>query len=448
MQSYLNLLKDVLDNGEWKHQRAKTKDGKDLRTKSISGYMFKHDMRDGFPLITTKFVSLKTVLVELEWFMRGTGNTQFLTDNKNFIWREWESDEGSVGSLYPVMFRAYPPIDENIIVKKRTIVDDTNEMVFDKKYDVIDDGGKYTGKVITTKHGLDVIVLGVCSNKVNVPKLYNIQFLDSGWIKSNVEIRRGIIKCKDNTIASCYNIGKLGNYKHKKASAFEKELRSTWDNMISRCYNPKDKSYKTHGAIGVKVCDRWLTLSSFIEDFNKIDNFINKQIYPNQYVLDKDYYGDSKLYHPKTCVWVSRVQNNKMRYDSTQYKCVNDTNIKFFSSMTELSKYFGKGVDYLTRRDTYLGWKIEKYVSDDYIVRKPIPFDQINYCINELKTNPMSRRIYINLWCPNLLPLDNNPSNNPKINRQSLAPCHLAVQFLSNGTDLDLLWNQRAAHIF
>jgi thymidylate synthase len=83
MESYLKLLRKILSEGVEKDNRT------GIKTKSISGHMFEHDMSTGFPLLTTKFVSLKTVAVELEGFIKGITSKKWFQDRKCRIWDDW-----------------------------------------------------------------------------------------------------------------------------------------------------------------------------------------------------------------------------------------------------------------------------------------------------------------------------------------------------------------------
>lgn len=83
MKSYLDILERITRDGKWKDNRT------GIRTKSITGHMFEHDMSTGFPLLTTKFVSLKTVAVELEGFIKGITSKKWFQDRKCHIWDDW-----------------------------------------------------------------------------------------------------------------------------------------------------------------------------------------------------------------------------------------------------------------------------------------------------------------------------------------------------------------------
>lgn len=83
MKAYLDIVKHILENGEKKENRTGTD------TYAVSGMMFKHDMADGFPLLTTKKVPFRLVASELEFFIKGITDKKWLQDRKNFIWNEW-----------------------------------------------------------------------------------------------------------------------------------------------------------------------------------------------------------------------------------------------------------------------------------------------------------------------------------------------------------------------
>lgn len=83
MKSYLEIIKKIIDNGSWKDNRT------GIKTKSITGHMFEHDMSTGFPLLTTKFVSLKTVAIELEGFIKGITSKKWFQDRGCHIWDDW-----------------------------------------------------------------------------------------------------------------------------------------------------------------------------------------------------------------------------------------------------------------------------------------------------------------------------------------------------------------------
>ncbi len=109
MQQYLDLLKDILDNGTRKSDRTGT------GTLSVFGRQLRHDLNDGFPLLTTKKLHFKGIANELLWFLRGDTNTQWLHDNGVTIWDEWATESGDLGPIYGKQWTAWPTKDGGTI---------------------------------------------------------------------------------------------------------------------------------------------------------------------------------------------------------------------------------------------------------------------------------------------------------------------------------------------
>ena len=118
MKQYLDLLRHVLDHGRPREDRTGT------GTKSVFGYQMRFNLDEGFPVVTTKKLHLKSIIHELLWFLSGDTNVKYLQDNGVRIWNEWADENGDLGHIYGYQWRSWPTPEGNSIDQITQLIDD------------------------------------------------------------------------------------------------------------------------------------------------------------------------------------------------------------------------------------------------------------------------------------------------------------------------------------
>ena len=117
MRQYLDLMRHVLEHGSDKSDRTGT------GTRSVFGYQMRFNLQQGFPLLTTKKLHLRSIIHELLWFLRGDTNIKYLHDNNVTIWDEWADENGELGPVYGYQWRSWPTPEGGSIDQIANLVD-------------------------------------------------------------------------------------------------------------------------------------------------------------------------------------------------------------------------------------------------------------------------------------------------------------------------------------
>lgn len=118
MKQYLNLCRHILEKGIKKEDRTGT------GTISVFGYQMRFDLSEGFPLLTTKKLHLKSIIHELLWFLRGETNVKYLQENGVRIWNEWADENGDLGPVYGKQWRSWPAPDGRTIDQIANVIEE------------------------------------------------------------------------------------------------------------------------------------------------------------------------------------------------------------------------------------------------------------------------------------------------------------------------------------
>lgn len=117
MKQYIDLLKHVMQEGTFKSDRTGT------GTRSVFGYQMRYDLSEGFPILTTKKLHLRSIVYELLWFLRGDTNIKYLNDNGVSIWNEWADENGDLGPIYGHQWRSWEGADGKTIDQIEQVVE-------------------------------------------------------------------------------------------------------------------------------------------------------------------------------------------------------------------------------------------------------------------------------------------------------------------------------------
>lgn len=436
MKQYQELLKHILANG------TRHEDRTGVGTLSVFGYQTRYDLRQGFPIVTTKRVPFRWVAEELFWFLQGSTNERELRSRGVDIWQEWAGENGELGPVYGSQWRYWGKIYD-IEPRLKKIESPVIETPFSKEIipDFTNNYNKLIGKKIDSSTGEFIVIK---EQKVKRPDgtgnrwQFDVKFLKTGFVQTNC-MKSAVLKgeIKDRYFPNSQGVGALGEEVSREDY---KLLYQTWSGMLARCYDKNHLGFSNYGGKGIFVSKRWLIFSNFVEDCKKLPNWLLKKEYPNEYSLDKDFYL-SNCYSPDTCIWLSK---NEQNLNTAKVSLIEATN-------PEGKTLMRMGIDTLCnewgftsvgikncldgKQETHHGWKF-KYKNDIKNPRFRV-FDQIKMALAQIKHESNSRRIIVSAW------------NTAELEEMALQPCHSFFQFkVENEKILHCQLYQRSADAF
>lgn len=439
MKQYQELLKEILEFGEKTDDRT--------GTGTISRFAptpMRFDLREGFPLVTTKKVFTRGIIHELLWFIKGDTNTKYLQENGVKIWDEWADKNGDLKKIYGWQWRKCETISDTIVKIKSNIepLILSSFPYFEKlevKYSDDLTGERYYSE---KSHNYFTVIENIGTKNGN--SQYIIQFDRTNYSHqvSRPNLKKG--NAFDIYSPNTAGVGYVGEIRNSKNKPFYYDKAYIlWRNMIMRCNDKSNPQYKLYGGRGIFVQGRWYNFTNFLEDITKLPNFYNWLENSNAYQLDKDY-KNSNCYSKDGCIFLDKKENKALSKYNGIFEGFNETlgiSEKFISKNQFAMKY-NLNSDLILNtlqgnQKKHKGW-IFKEISNvaGYVYRHQRYIDQLAEVIEEIKVNPTSRRLIVSSW------------NVGELSQMNLMPCHALFQFKVYGEHIDLQLYQRSADTF
>ena len=449
MQQYLDLLRHVLDNGHIQGSRAKLSNGS--KPKTISCFAppsMRFDLRDGFPLATSKFVSFRSVTAELLWFLSGSTNVKGLEAQGVNIWSAWQDSAGDIGPSYGKQWRRWHSIKR---VRPRAF--QASEFSLPDRVIpsnlVVEPGDDLIGRNLGNP-GSGYRVLGRNVSKDDgIHKYYAVQFSETGYVAPRVrrdKVISGLVK--DRFKKSAYGVGCMGDEfpDDTIGKSLRKDLHTTWSRMLERCYLKSCPAYPRYGGQGITVDGDWLIFANFLRDAKDLPGWHLKRWRPKSYQIDKDYFGAS-VYSKDSCRWVNLKTQSGCRSHIRPFEATDPAGRKYvgvtkavFGAMHGLDRAYISAV-LKGNLQSYLGWSFRYIDPEGWLYREHV-VDQVDNLIAGIEAvkidpeSPLARRLIISAW---------NVSDIPDM---AIPPCHVMAQWYVHDGKLSCRMYQRSCDLF
>lgn len=431
MYQYLNLITDILEHGVEQADRTAT------GTLSVFGRQLRFDLAQGFPLVTTKRLHVKSIIHELLFFLSAASNIQYLQEHGVSIWNPWADEDNSIGKAYGYQWRAWEGSPQPLkITPRRRLKPKTHFNYLQFPLEVPDKSNSDTliGRTFDSHCCGQFRVLAGDNHG------YRIQFLTTGYQLpgiSHEQMRQGSVT--DIYYPIEYGVGFVGEQAIK--TALDNQLYQCWRELLARCYHPKHPQYHHHLQEQAFVEPRWFNFSHFYADAKSLPNwglFIND---PHHYQLSKDYY-HSNCYSAQSCVWLSQAHVNFYKNNILgAFKVFGTAHSKPFIELSPavIAENYQLDINDIKaalkgQKSSVNGFRFEPLVDGD-LYRYPLAIDQISQLIDGIQTQPYSRRHIVSAW------------NVAHLEAMALPPCHLLMQFYVAHNKLSCQLYMRSADV-
>lgn len=422
--TYLEMLEEVMRYGYERTDRT------GVGTRSLFGVTSRYDIKT-FPLLQSKRLWWRAIVEELLWFLSGSTNAKDLQAKGITIWDEWATkeqcarfgrEEGDLGPIYGKQWTCFGNWNDSIVVDVQPRLPSAQSMLSPTKAIGSEQG---PWEVVETE-----VFRDDCGHVWD-----RVCFAQTGYSYTvrRDQLKRGSVR--DPYAASVAGVGYLGE---PKAHPLYADLYKVWHHMLERCYTATCKEYQYYGARGVTVCPRWLCFANFLEDASRIHGYYYKRQDPQNVELDKDHY-HSNCYSAETCVWLPKRLNTAYAH-AKAFEAIDPSGKTYLHISTgvfaRLHNLSVRGISRVLRgeRSHHKGWSF-RYVNRP-LLRFCSPVNQITNVIEQIRTNPDSRRLIVSGW---------NPA---EANQVALPPCHTLFQFYVLDGALSCHLYQRSGDIF